>query len=214
MRLEDYTADAICQAMGLPSFIEDSWAQAESPTLRVVLTPSFHPELCVTLSRTADAVRLSVVALTEQFWSQRSGVYLPTEREEVHLALRDFDEALALFATAHANFDSLRRYVCIDGMGSESCLVSRTGTQRLDAHVSAHRPSGQLVERLIELAWNACRQPRVRNALSQAARYLSVEYPLEEVPPQPAITRLAVLGTPEARHDYFEMLRQSKKDEG
>jgi len=61
MRLEDYTADAICQSMGL-RFIEHSWAQAETPTLRVVLTPSFHPELCITLSRTADAVRLSVVA--------------------------------------------------------------------------------------------------------------------------------------------------------
>ena len=213
MRLEDYTADAICQSMGL-RFIEHSWAQAETPTLRVVLTPSFHPELCITLSRTADAVRLSVVALTRQFWSQGSGVVLPTECEEAHLSSKDFDEVLALFAGVRAGFDTQGRYVCVDGMGSMACLVSRAGTQRFEAHVSEHRPAGQLVVRLIELAWNACRQPRVRNALAQVARYLSIEYPVEEVPPQPATTPLAVLGTPEGRHDYFEMLRQSKKDKG
>jgi len=125
MRLEDYTADAICRAMDLAGFIEESWMQSESPTLRVVLKPSFHPELCVTVGRCSDAAMLSAVALIESFWLQGSDAYLPRESEQVSLPVSVFDEVVALFSTAHNSFDPKRSYVCADGMGSESCLVSR-----------------------------------------------------------------------------------------
>lgn len=175
MRIEDYTADAICQAMSLPAFIEPHWAQSDVPTLRVVLTPSFHPELCMTFSWTYDSTPLSVIALAEQFWAQRSEVYLPREREEARLPSGAFEDAVRLFQSAHAAFDADRRYACCDGMGSESCLVSRAGTQRLHAHVSEQGDTVRLVARLIDLAWTGCHLPCVRNALAQAARYLSVE---------------------------------------
>jgi hypothetical protein len=214
MRLEDYTADAICRTMSLPAFIETHWTGSDVPTLRVVLTPSFHPELCMTFSRNDDSASLSVIALAERFWAQRSEVYLPRDREEVHLPLGTFEDAVTLFQLAHSAFDPDRRYVCCDGMGSESCLVSRAVTQRLHAHVSEQADTGRLVARLIDLAWTGCHLPRVRNALAKVARYLSVEYPLQDVPPAPRVTRLAVLGTAQERHEYFEMLRRHKKDEG
>lgn len=214
MRPEDYTADAICRAMSLPCFVENPWTQSDSPTLRVVLTPSFHPELCITFSRSVDSTSLSVVALAVQYWSQHAELYLPSHCDEAHPSLNAFDETVALFRAAHAAFDPDRRYVCIDGMGLETCLVSRAGTQRLSTHVSEQTDTGRLVVRLIDLAWNGCRHPQVRNVLAQAARYLGVEYPLQDVPPAPRVTRLAVLGTAEERHDYLEMLRRRKKDEG
>jgi len=49
--------------------------------------------------------------------------------------------------------------------------------------------------------------------LSQAASYLGIKYPLQELAPSKPITRLAVLGTPEEKNDCFEMLRQAKKGE-
>ena len=97
-------------------------------------------------------------------------------------------------------------------MGSESCLVSRAGTRRLRAHVSEQAATGRFVAELIDLAWNACRHPRVRNALGQAAHYLSVEYPLQDLPAGSAVTRLGVLGTPQERLEFFEQLRRHKKD--
>jgi hypothetical protein len=42
---------------------------------------------------------------------------------------------------------------------------------------------------------------------------LGLKYPLQEVPPEKPITRLAVLGTPEERSLYFEMLQQAKNGE-
>src|SRR5262249_29654975 len=148
-----YTADNICQAMRLPGFIEAHWAQSDVPTLRVILTPSFTPELCMTFSRTDDSASVSVIALAEQFWAHRSEAYLPRDCEEARLPLGAFDDAVRLFELAHSTFDPDRPYACIDGMGSESCLVSRAGTQRLQAHVSEQAATGRLVVRLIDLAW-------------------------------------------------------------
>jgi hypothetical protein len=198
--------------MNLSGFVEPSWMQHETPTLRVVLKPSFHPELCITVGSTANAAMLSVVALAEQFWARRGEVYLPSDREQVQLSASVFEEVLALFDEAHRALDPYRRHVFCDGMGSEACLVSRAGTRRLIAHVSAQRAADRFIARLIELAWSDCHQPRVLNALAQAAWYLNVKYPLRDVPPVPPVTRLAILGTAQDRHEYFEMLRRHKKD--
>lgn len=213
MRLEDYTPDSICQAMGLKGFIEPSWAESESPTLRVVLTPSFHPELCITFTCGAESAWLSVVALGERFWAQRADVFLPSDREQTQVPSHTFEEVVGLFQASHSAFDPNRRFVCCDGMGSKSCLVSRASTQRLDAHVREQGATGTFIARLIEVAWSSCQRPRVRNSLAQAAWYLDIKYPLENLPPDAPITRLAVLGKPEDRNEYLEMLRRRKKNE-
>jgi hypothetical protein len=68
--------------MNLSQFVDPSWMQAETPALPVVLMPSFHPELCITVIRTADAALLYIVALREQFWARSDKVYLPSDREQ------------------------------------------------------------------------------------------------------------------------------------
>ena len=214
MRLEDYTADAICQAMDLSGFIEPCWTQAEKPTLRVVLTPSFLPELCITVACTGESAALSVVALAEQFWARRGEVCSPSDHEQVQLPAGAFEELLGLFQEAHTALDPERQCVWLDGMGSESCLVSLAGTQRLRAHVSTTQALGKFVGRLVELAWSGCQGPKLRNALARAASYLNIKYPLEVEPPQRPVTRLAILGTPDQRRDYLEMLRRNKKEKG
>jgi hypothetical protein len=213
MLLEEYTADAICWAMGLPGFVEQAWMQEVDPTLRVVLTPSFHPELCITLAHSSNGALLSTVVLLEQLWAQRSSVHLPHEREQVSISTAVLDEVLGLFAAAHASFDSQKRCVCVDGMGSESCLVSRAGTQKLDSNILSDTAVRQFVARLLHVAWNSCCQLRVRNALAQAARYIEMEFPMQIAPPQPHVTRLAVLGTPEERHDFFKQLRSGTREQ-
>jgi len=214
MRLEDYTADAICRAMGLDGFIEPAWEQAENPTLRVVLTPSFHPELCITFTSTGDTAILSVVALAEQFWAQKSMVYLPTNQEQCAFSPEIFQEVQGLLREAHTAFNPERRYVCCDGMGSESCLVSRSETKRLCAHISQLEQADRFLRRLLDLAWESCHDPRVQNALAHGAWYLGIECPMREVPDREPVTRLAVLGTPQERQDLFDSLKSRKKDKG
>ena len=79
MQLEQYTADAICRSMGL-----DAFAPSGPSCVRVVLRPSFHPEVCVTVAETAGSARarMSVVALTEMLWRQHAPRRLPELREE------------------------------------------------------------------------------------------------------------------------------------
>jgi len=72
-----------------------------------------------------------------------------------------------------------------------------------------HAAVDTFLTRSIDLACNACRQPHVRNALSNAALYLNVKYPLQETTHLQATTRLLILGTPAARSDYFDMIRQN-----
>src|SRR6478609_3412525 len=150
MRLEEYSPDAICKAMSLPGFIEEEWAEGDNPTVRLVLTPSFHPELCITISRSGDGTSMSVVSLKEQLWAQRSWIHIPSEGEEVNLPSGVFDEILSLFNTAHGSVDPERHYVCLDGMGSEACNVSRAGTKRFRAHQSTEIVTDRFAALLIE----------------------------------------------------------------
>jgi hypothetical protein len=212
MRLEDYTPDAICQAMKLPGFIEPSWMEAEQPTLRVLLTPSFTPELCITVFGKPEATVLSIVALAEQFWSQRGEGYSLSNGEELQLPSGVFEEVHGLFHKAHGAPAPDNTVAYCDGMGSELCLVSRAGTRRLSAHLSAHHAARELIARLIDVAWSTSQLPKIRNALAQAAAYLDKKYPLQEVAPESSLTRLAVLGTPEDRRDYLAALKRHKKD--
>jgi len=212
MRLEDYTPDAICQAMNLAGFIEPSWTQADQPTLRVVLKPAFHPELCITVAPTADAAKLSVVALAEQLWAQQGVVYLSSDREETQVSGNNFEKVIGLFQKAHDSLEPDRRYAFCDGMLSDACLVSRAATLRLSVHVSAHQANAALIARLIDLAWHNCKRPRVRNAMAQAASYMEIKYPLQESASESPATRLAIMGAPEDRRDYLDMLKRQKKD--
>jgi hypothetical protein len=83
----------------------------------------------------------------------------------------------------------------------------------MQAHVSTQKTVKKFVGRMIELAWNGCLQPRVRNALAQTAMYVDIKYPMQNVPLKPSVTRLAVLGTPEERRDIFKLLNPRKNDE-
>ncbi len=157
MNPQHYTSDAICQAMQLGAFVDPSWAGASSSVLRVVLTPSFHPEVCLTMVERPDSVLLSVVALNEQLWSHPAEVFRATSREEAKLSGDVFSELARRFETAVNSAGPVRRYVCIDGMGSETCLMVAGSGKQLRAHVSSP-DLNQFVSRWLEVAW---RKPQV-----------------------------------------------------
>jgi len=211
MNSGDYTADAICQVMGLSGFVEEAWVKAEHPTLRVLLTPAFHPELCITLSRTAGEAAISVVRLGKSFWARRRfDASFPNESENARLPLNAFEDAIDAFQKVHQAVGPDYDFVCADGMGSQSCLVSRLGVQKLRSHVWGTKGMGGLVACVIDLAWKNCNRPLIRNALAGISLYVNLQYPRQEVPSKPRI-RMAVLGTPQERLEYLEMFRGLKQ---
>src|SRR6185312_5642007 len=97
LSFEEYTADAICRAMNLPCFIEPAWREREHSTLRVVLKPSLHPEVCITISRTENSASISIVTLAEQFWAKGSAAEIKNSREEISISTETFESWLKLF---------------------------------------------------------------------------------------------------------------------
>lgn len=207
MQLDEYTADAICRSMGLDAFVEKSWLTSPLPVLRVLLKPSFDPELCITLARRTDSVGLAVVAAAEMVWHQLAPLPVKSFREQLELPLSVLDEAIDGFLGANTDTGSEGRKVFLDGMSVESCLISDAGQQRLAEQVWTS-PVVEFVELMVSVAWNSCRDPRIRNALANAAKYVGIQYPLEREPLETPSFRLIVVGDPDSRSDFFEQLRQ------
>jgi hypothetical protein len=208
-RVEEYTADAICRAVNLSGFMEPAWLELEDPTLRFVFTPSFHPEVCITISVTDRGALLSAIVFAERFWAIGPSAGLIVSREEISVSAEDFASWLKLFSTAKAFLETRRDGVFLDGMSAECCMVSRHFSHRFKTHVYS-LPDQSFFGGILDVAWKNCKNPKVRNGLSDVASYLGLHFRREEVPDDPPISQIAVLGTPEARKEYFEMLQEVK----
>ncbi len=199
MHPAQYTSDTICHSMGLPKFVESGWL---APTVRLLLKPSFDPEVCITL--TPD-FRLSVVALAEKLWRQPGPCLLTAWREIAFVpasfayqSIRDFGAALA------ADRELSERRVCIDGMPIACCLLSEHGLEQFACN--PYRSAvADLVSAVIRMGWGSCRNARVRNALAACGRYVGLELSRLPEPPLPEVSLIAVLG---ASDDRTELIRQ------
>lgn len=201
--LAQYTPDAICRSMGLAAFVEPRWSLV---TLRLLLKPSFDPEVCLTLSGPGEVAQLSVVALGEMLWRQPAPCVLPAWREQVPVPALAFSEAVAGFnAALAADRQAEGRMVCVDGMPVAACLLSGAGLEQFAC--SPYRPAvSAFVSSLVRLAWRSCQLAGVRNALAACGRYVDLELPREPGPPVPDLFRIAVLGTPDTRAEFSGLL--------
>ena len=205
MDLKQYTPDAICRSMGMPGFVEPGWSP---PTLRILLMPSFDPEVCLTLTGGVDA-RLSVVALAEMLWRQPVPRSLPTWSEQVTVPMSvvselttDFDAALI------AERDAKGHMVCADGM-PVACLLKSEDLEEFACN-PYRPPVTRFVSSFIRAAWQSCRDAGVRNSLAVCGRYVGLALPVDTQLPAPDLARIMVLGTPEERANYFGQLQERK----
>src|SRR5262245_59902795 len=121
--------------MGLDGFLEPGWVEATSAVLRLLLKPSFHPEVCITLKQSPYTTQLSAVVLAEMLWHQRFFRRMQEYREEVTLEPGTFDAAVDGFSKALPNDGSRGNVVSLDGMRIESCCVSGGQVRRLAENV-------------------------------------------------------------------------------
>jgi hypothetical protein len=202
MHYDDYTPDTICRSMGMSAFIEPDWTV---PTLRLLLKPSFHSEVCITLTGSGPA-RLSVVALTEMLWLRPRPCTMPAVTEDFSVPNAVIIQAIADFKTAlTAENDPARKSVVCDGMGIACCAVTCAGLERFESNVNLPEVK-RFVSGLIRLAWETCLLPEARNVLAACGGYVDLEYEHEPIPPGPEVVRILIVGTPEETADITRLV--------
>jgi hypothetical protein len=204
----NYTSGKICRALGLGGFADDAPLADAAAAIRLLLTPSFHPEVCISFLRCAGAPRVQVVAAVAQVWRQTGVAPRRTAVEAAEGTIDDasFDDLAGLLADAACCRDA--KWVILDGMGVHSLLLSG-GETRVDLARNAGEVEAYaaFVLKAIDAAWRSVVDaPAVRNALRDAGAYVGLDLPAQEVPPAKPSVRVAVLGEAPATGQVIDAL--------
>jgi hypothetical protein len=166
-----------------------------SRALRLKLLPSFHQHV---------EVRLTPVNAGTAVWVWVQGEYMephplpdrgPDFTEEALAPIAAFKEAVAAFEVSVAATAEEWRRIVLDGMSIEGTLVADGHVVELNEH--AWRPGmDAVIQAVLRIGWDACQDPRVKNALGAYAKVNDVTYPILPVPPKPFRTHVMLLGDP------------------
>ena len=203
MDVEQYTDDAVCFAMGLVEFAPAT----PGDVLRLVCRPSFHPEVCVTVTPTD----LVAVALRSSLRAEPSPARMPEIAEHATVSAGDFEGLCAAFEGALAESRRPPRWVVLcDGMMASAVRTLDGRSERCSGH-AVHEEEQRFVKRVLAFALSKVRSVQLRNRLSWCGWYVSSQgdpaFPVEPEPsPAPArVSRLLVLGTPEDRASFHSL---------
>lgn len=165
MRLEDYTPERMCNALGVGAFAE-SWRRGlPARRLRLLLAPSFNREVCITLSEDEGGqLTVEVAAARQQFW--QNGFDVGTDIERSQINSESFDRFEAMLR------DNLpvgrRRGITIDGIPTYLAYRSLQAQIELKVNPSPDEPFGALVSEVCALAARLSETGPIQNALSSA----------------------------------------------
>lgn len=176
MEFEDYSEDAICSAMQLGPFEP----VARNPVVRVLLMPSFDPEVCVT----CQPGRLHVVALhTPLFDSPPGSADLKHYEAAATLYTSQFAELVEKFDRAMLEFTERDQNLAqADGMGLIAIKID--GTQRsMFEWQPRGKPVRSLIINLVCLADAAEMPIQLRNRLVRCGQFAGLQW---DTQPDPA----------------------------
>ncbi|MGI9425029.1 MAG: hypothetical protein ACR2PA_17675 [Hyphomicrobiaceae bacterium] len=171
MQLIDQTPDEICRALGLPSF-ETKWNRtAPDQELRLLLLPTFHPELCLTFSERDATTSVTVTYAQSKMSPFEQPSPSPVDQDTGRLRntrLADLETSLrkALVEPDHL---SLSR----DGI--IVYIFWRTFNARLIvdyANPEADSALGVFVGRVIAEAYQSIKSSACKGSLAEAGLYL------------------------------------------
>lgn len=204
MQTDAYTAEAICQSMGLPSFDRDPACLRAGAAIRLLLKPSFHPEVCLTF---LDG-KVSVVSARSMIWRQFEPSPALTDRAEGWLPSDAFAGLLASIEPATKPPGAVPG-IMIDGMPSELLRFSE-GAVVLRAGGNAGRKGdySTFVGLAVSSAWERISNPHCRNSLADAAAYVDMKLPREPEPARKPTIETMVLGPDEDRTQLLEAIRK------
>lgn len=199
MTPEQYTDDAVCFAMGLGQLAP----AVAGDVVRLVCRPSFHPEVCITLT----PKEIFAVALHHNLSRASVPARMPEISERATLGADDFEDACSAFDRALAESKLPPKYVVIaDGIGAAAVCVRADRSERYSSNV-ANVEEKLFVKHVLSLALSKAKSVHLRNRIAWCGRYASRddrEFPVVPEPalPEPRVSHLLVMGSAEERAEF------------
>lgn len=204
MNTQDYTPNAICQSLGLGAF-DEPWVRGKPQRqLRLLLCPSFGPELCMTFTEVENALTVAVASARTQIWTMPSLGLVTVDHSKSALPETSFQEIESAFRRSLAV--APQSVVMIDGMPIHAvCRNYGTGITISDNPGRA-APFGQFSAQMIQLAYSVTANVGCRNGLAGAGRYVGLDLPIEPEAELGPVTRVMVLGDREEQGEVLAAL--------
>jgi hypothetical protein len=195
----DYTPDSICLAMGLLSFKpgapESGWVA------RVLLTPSFDPELCFTVQSQGERCSVEIRVPHAQVFSTR----LAPQATWTARAMLDESTALWLYQRLEEPRPTPDgRRLIVDGMGFAAILRTSNRCQQIAGHV--YDPACEWIADLLKALHGATSEPGCQRGIARAGWYVGLDLSLPEPPVEPRTLRIGMLGVPAEREELAAAL--------
>lgn len=192
--------------MGMTSFESDAACTAPAAAMRILLMPSFHPEICITFAEG----QVSVVSARAMVWHQFKPKPMLTDRAQGSISAEVFSKLLASMVPI-TNPDAVFGMM-IDGMTTE-LLQFQSGIPVIRAGRDGPNKGNfsAFVRLAITSAWECISNPYCRNALAEAACYLGMKLPREQEPERKPTIEMMVLGPEEIRTQLLDALLRNHK---
>ncbi|MGF1578169.1 MAG: hypothetical protein ACFCD0_02270 [Gemmataceae bacterium] len=212
MRLEQYTPDTICKAFGLPGFTNDLHTNEASEAVRVLLKPSFDPEVCITIRRTHDDWEVEVRAFREQLWHKPFPHELLFDYEILVAPLDPFDSLHSrILATAQTITEHPQGgLICCDGMSLSCAMLNKSVVSTFNAHAIALAEINDFLPQLISLVYGALQNVACRNALAAVGEYVFLELQSVQIERRTPTLGIVIFGEPEERSSLLGNIRDRR----
>lgn len=206
MRTDEYTAEAICKCMGIPSFEADPACTNATEAIRLLLKPSFHPEVCLTFVNG----KVSVVCARFMIWRQFEPSPMVTDRAEGAVPAAAFTELRS--SMVPVSRPGAVPGIIIDGMPSELLHFQQGSVVlRVGGNAGGKGDFSAFVTLAIVAAWEHISSSYCRNALAAAAEYVGKSLPREQESPRKPTIETMVLGPKEDREQLLQALRKHRE---
>lgn len=217
MRLAEYTPDSICNAMGFRAFQFQPEDQSVGPWMRLLLMPSFHPEVCILIHLDGVCGIAEVRTFDALFWHNPTPAHHPAlfvETVSLDLAtVVNFEEAFqnAVLAT---QADDLR-YVTLDGMpGIAICRAADGKTIEMNENLGGVSPFNSWVRTVAQIIHKSLLPGRCRNASAAAGVYVDLKLSSDSLPALVPVTHVMVLGDEVDRRQVKDILNEMQFNSG
>jgi hypothetical protein len=203
VNLEQYTADAVCRAMGIPRFADTTDLRNDDTTMRIVLRPSFTPEVCLTLTDGTAAVS----TLYEMLWHQPIPCTLPSVQQSFLItADQQSSFAKSLRDAVHEIRKDERMVIICDGMSFDAAWYNDGSIDQVSTHVTGQHVE-HLISSLIQFAFAGANHDLIRNNLANCGRYVGLDLPIEKTMFDTSKKmNIGVFGTPDDRADLIRRI--------
>lgn len=210
MRTEDYTPDAICGTLGIGAFDEPFSQGRPNKFFRLLLCPSFAPELSITLAellpvrgqgRAAKKAVLSIAASRTQIWQMAAPGLVTVDRAEYEIDALTRQDVELKFRAALAM--PTKSVVIADGMPTHAIWRGFASSILVSDNPARGSAFGQFVAEILNIAFSVSEDMRSRNAVAVAGRYVGLDLPFEEGATSKQSAQLTVIGVPDEQNELL-----------